>query len=361
MTSPTLETLRAYSLRRSLSHPRSLEEGIATLGFVQADPIRAPARAQDLILRPRVAGYKAGDLERLYPSLGIEEDYFVNYGFLTREAQALMHPRNLERTLQVERDAPELSARVLEFVQGFGATHPKDLERHFGKLQSGNAWGGTSQATTRALDALHYRGQLRVVRRDKGVKVYGIATHHATEPKSLLELAAGVLHLIVGQYAPLPMKGLKQLVALSGLGAPHLKTAFRQHLKQLLLEQFQTVTLDGVTYVYPQGESLETETLDEVKLLAPFDPVVWDRGRFALLHGWEYRFEAYTPAAKRIRGYYALPLLWRDHAIGWANLKVDHGKLEVELGFTGTRPKDKAFKTALETELAAMAAFLGLE
>ena len=172
-------------------------------------------------------------------------------------------------------------------------------------------------------------------------------------------MAAGVLHLIVGQYAPLPMKGLKQLVAFTGLGAPHLKTTLRQHLK-LLLEQFQTVTLGGVTYVYPHGESLKTEALSEVKLLAPFDPIVWDRGRFALLHGWEYRFEAYTPAAKRIRGYYALPLLWRDHAIGWANLKVVSGQLEADLGFNGTRPKGRAFKSALEAELAAMAAFLGL-
>ena len=355
MTTITLETLRTYSLRRSLQQPRSLEAVIANLGFVQADPIRAPARAQDLILRPRVAGYKAGDLERLYPTLGIEEDYFVNYGFLTREAQALMHPRTLER------DAPELSSLVLEFVTGNGATHPKDLERHFGKLQSDNAWGGMSQVTTRVLDALHYRGALRVVRRDKGIKVFEVATHHANEPHSVLEQVSGLLHLIVNQYAPLPMKGLKQLVALSGLGAPHLKSVFKAQLKQLLLEQFQTVTLDGVTYVYPHGESLESETLDQVRLLAPFDPVVWDRGRFALLHGWEYRFEAYTPAAKRIRGYYALPLLWRDHAIGWANLKVVDSQLEMELGFIGKRPKDKAFKSALEAELAAMAAFLGLE
>ena len=355
----THQKLRAYSVSRSLQQPCSLGEAIATLGFVQADPIRAPARAQDLTLRPRVAGYKAGDLERLYPSLGIEEDYFVNYGFLTRAAQSHMHPRNLERQLSIERDAPELSASVLEFVTGNGATHPKDLERHFGKLQSGNAWGGTSQATTRVLDALHYRGALRVARRDKGIKVYAIATHHTSEPKSLLEMAAGVLHLIVGQYAPLPLKGLKQLVAHSGLGAPHLKTVFRQHLKQLLLEEFQTVTVDGVTYVYPQGESLEGEVADEVKLLAPFDPIVWDRGRFALFHGWEYRFEAYTPAAKRVRGYYALPLVWRDHAIGWANLKVTNGKLEAELGFIGARPTDKAFKAALAAELEAIGVFLG--
>ena len=51
-----------------------------------------------------------------------------------------------------------------------------------------------------------------------------------------------------------------------------------------------------------------------MRLLAPFDPVVWDRRRFEMFWGWAYRFEAYTPAAKRQLGYYALPLLWRDQA-----------------------------------------------
>jgi uncharacterized protein YcaQ len=55
---------------------------------VQADPIRAPARAQDLTLRHRVAGYLAGDLERRYPKLAVEEDFFVNYGFLPRATLA---------------------------------------------------------------------------------------------------------------------------------------------------------------------------------------------------------------------------------------------------------------------------------
>ena len=62
-----------------------------------------------------------------------------------------------------------------------------------------------------------------------------------------------------------------------------------------------------------------------MRLLAPFDPVVWDRRRFEILWGWAYRFEAYTPAAKRTLGYYALPLLWRDRVIGWGNLAVREG------------------------------------
>ena len=60
-------------------------------------------------------------------------------------------------------------------------------------------------------------------------------------------------------------------------------------------------------------------------MLAPFDPLVWDRRRFELFWGWRYRFEAYTPAAKRTLGYYALPLLWRDRVIGWANVTSSRG------------------------------------
>src|SRR6186713_20366 len=89
----TLDTLRELAVARSLFTPRSLEHAIDRLGFVQADPIRAPARAQDLTLRHRVAGYRAGDLERRYPKLPLEEDFFVNYGFLPRAHHHLMHPR----------------------------------------------------------------------------------------------------------------------------------------------------------------------------------------------------------------------------------------------------------------------------
>ena len=74
-------------------------------------------------------------------------------------------------------------------------------------------------------------------------------------------------------------------------------------------------------------------TDDRVRLLAPFDPVVWDRRRFELFWGWPYRFEAYTPLAKRKLGYYALPMLWRDRVIGWANLSVRDGVLQHELGY----------------------------
>ena len=77
----------------SLFAPTTLQAAIDRLGFVQADPIRSPARAQDLILRHRVQEYRAGDLERDYASLDVEEDYLYAYGFLSRHVWRLLHPR----------------------------------------------------------------------------------------------------------------------------------------------------------------------------------------------------------------------------------------------------------------------------
>src|SRR3954454_11605020 len=94
----TLDDMRRFTVARSLFPPTTLKRALDRMGFVQADPIRAPARAQDLILRHRVKGYCAGDLERRYAKLGVHEDFFVNYGFVTEELQALMHPRGTPRS-----------------------------------------------------------------------------------------------------------------------------------------------------------------------------------------------------------------------------------------------------------------------
>src|SRR3954469_15184876 len=117
---PTLDDLRRFAVGRSLFPPTTLERALETFGFVQADPIRAPARAQDLILRHRVNGYRAGDLERRYASLDIEEDVLYAYGFMPRSTWRLLHPRRAARLSALEK-------KVLETVQKFGRMHPAEL------------------------------------------------------------------------------------------------------------------------------------------------------------------------------------------------------------------------------------------
>jgi uncharacterized protein YcaQ len=138
-----------------------------------------------------------------------------------------------------------------------------------------------------------------------------------------------------------------------------LKTALQRARDRLMHAQ-----VDGVDWYWAKEDSLrsaiENAPEDRVRLLAPFDPLVRDRTRFALLWGWEYRFEAYTPAAKRKLGYYALPLLWQDRVLGWANLSVKDGQLLSEFGYVKSPPGDRAFKRELAAELDRVRAFLEL-
>src|SRR4029450_8394679 len=207
----TLDDLRRFAVARSLFKPTTLKRALERLGFVQADPIRAPARAQDLILRHRVKNYHAGDLERLYPRLGIEEDFFVVYGFLTRPIQALMHPRaNAGVPAEGSNAWPaarEKRARLLlEFVRAHGAVHPREVDSYFSHGTVKNYWGGSSNATTHLLAAMHYRGMLRVVRREKGIRIYTVH-EHGTSPTNAAERQARIdalVDVVVRIYGPLP-------------------------------------------------------------------------------------------------------------------------------------------------------------
>jgi uncharacterized protein YcaQ len=119
---------------------------------------------------------------------------------------------------------------------------------------------------------------------------------------------------------------------------------------------------DGTDWLWPDGEnpaSRRHRDDDTLRLLAPFDPIVWDRRRFALFWGWEYRFEAYTPAARRKLGHYALPLLWRGQVIGWGNLAWRDGRLDAQLGYVAGRPpREAGYRVALDDELGRMERFL---
>jgi hypothetical protein len=357
----TLDHLRHHAVARTLFAPTSLPQAIARLGFVQADPIRAPARAQDLTLRHRVKGYRAGDLESRYAKLPIEEDFFVNYGFLPRETQALMHPRTARTVWPKARWAQ--AHAVLEFVRQHGVVHPRDVDAAFDHGKTRNWFGGSSNASTQLLDGMHYRGLLRIARREGGVRLYAVRPPHEAPLPAALALDA-LVDVIVAKYAPLPSATLGQLVGHLQSGVPQWRDQ-RAAALQRAKARLPNFKIDGITWYWPEGENpaaarhARQAQADEVRLLAPFDPIVWDRRRFELLWGWAYRFEAYTPAPKRVRGYYALPLLWRDQVIGWGNLGWRDGQLSAELGYTsGKAPSDAAYAPALDDELARLTAFL---
>lgn len=362
-----LDALRRYAVARTLFPPTTLQKAIDRLGFVQADPIRAPARAQDLTLRHRVKDYRAGDLERRYPRLQVEEDCLVNYGFVPRRLLPLLHPRETRRAWDAATHAR--AAEVLAFVRARGRTHPRDVQEVFdhGRVSS---WGAsaTLNASTALLDGLHYRGLLRVARREAGTRIYEAIEHAPADdsPAARRERARALLMLVVEKYAPLPSASLGYLAGLLAYGATQLHAETRAALAELRRELPQA-RIDGVTWLWVPGEDPASRRWrvdpERALLLAPFDPIVWDRRRFELLWGWTYRFEAYTPAHRRTMGHYALPLLLGDRAVGWGNATlVDKARLEMEIGFADRGlARDAGLARAVDADLRRLAVFLGLD
>ncbi len=377
----TLDDLRRFAVARNFFRPTTLKRALHRMGFVQADPIRAPARAQDLILRHRVKNYHAGDLERRYVTLDIEEDVFINYGFVTSALHRLMHPRTSFRfpadhvsPITGEKEQGEMlkTRLLLGFVRERGAVHPREVDEHFSHGTVKNYWGGSSNATTHLLDAMHYRGLLRVARREKGIRIYAAHQRQAerdaedeaglTDAADRLARIDALVDVLVRIYAPLPGPSFSYFVRRLRYAVPQWSEELTSAL-QRAIQRLSHANIDGVDWYWPGKENAtRSARQDCVRLLAPFDPLVHDRARFEMLWGWAYRFEAYTPALKRKLGYYALPLLWRDRVIGWANLSVKKGGLESDFGYVASQPpRDRAFKRELEAELDRVRGFLGLE
>lgn len=236
-----LSALRRYTVARTLFAPTTLSRAIGRLGFVQADPIRAPAPAQDLTLRHRVKDYRAGDLMRRYHRLAIEEDFFINHGILPRDTQRLMHPRRARAVWDVAK--MRQAQAVLDFVRERGTVHPREVDAKLSHGKVSNWFGGTTNASTQLLDGMQYRGMLRIAGRSGGVRLYAEApiVEPPEDPQRHMDALADV---VVGLYAPLPERALKHLVSRLVYAAPqwmHLRKATWERLRARL----QHAKIDG--------------------------------------------------------------------------------------------------------------------
>ena len=246
---------------------------------------------------------------------------------------------------------------MLAFVRERGPTHPAVLATQFGRTQAVNGWGGVSTASTRMLQQLHYHGLLRVQRRERGVRVYeAAAIEEELDPgRRLRELTL----LVTRVLAPVPETTLRAALARYAHVAPQARIRASTIDGLLTAGRLEAGVVEGEKYLWPAGRlGGPAEAPREVRFLAPFDPIVWDRRRFEHLWGWAYRFEAYVPERDRRRGYYAMPLLWMDRVIGWVNCTRTGDRLQVRPGFVAARPKERDFRQAFDREVARMEHFL---
>jgi uncharacterized protein YcaQ len=375
----TIDDVRRAAVAWSLRPATTAAEAVTSMGFVQYDPIRAPARAQDLILAQRVEGHRVGDLDRAFESepggsavdrafeaeqnssaVELEEDDLHVYGVMPATVASWLRPRCDDAGRPIRFRTTALERRVLALVQERGRLHPSEARAVLGTKQTTNAWGGTSATTTKALERLHHHGLVRVSHRRNGTRVYEPAPPRvdATTPDERLRRC---VLLLADLLAPVPDRTLREVITQlrrNSRGVPRRPTIVDDLVATGELERAE---IDGHAYLWPvepfvAGRPAPHDAPDDdrVRFLAPFDPVVWDRRRFEHLWGWPYRFEAYTPRAKRRFGYYALPLLWHGRVIGWVNATSapPAGPLDVVAGYVdGQPPRARTFRRAFDDEV----------
>ena len=186
---------------------------------------------------------------------------------------------------------------MLEFVRERGVVHPREVDAHFAHGKATNWFGGrathrrscwTACTTAGCCASRAEKAACGCMRRVKPMCRQRI--RHATMDT--------LVDIVVNEYAPLPAPTLSQLVVMLAVRRAALADARKSALARAK-ERLPHATIDGRTWYWPEGENPRSRrhvASDEVRLLAPFDPVVWDRRRFESFWGWAYRFEAYTPA-----------------------------------------------------------------
>lgn len=110
-------------------------------------------------------------------------------------------------------------------------------------------------------------------------------------------------------------------------------------------------------------DAITPRAIDACTLVSPFDPVVWFRERASRLFGFDYKIEIYTPAAKRVYGYYVLPFLLGDELVGRVDLKTDRaeGVLRVRGAFSEPGHDAAEVAASLRGALDDLARFVGTD
>lgn len=313
---------------------------IRRMRMLQIDTINVVARSPYLVLFSRLGAYPLEWLDRLLEEGAIfecwaheacfapAEDYPLHRRHvLDRQGHwAMKHAQRMRREHADEMDA--LLARIRES----GPVRTSDFERS-AAVRSG--WWGW-KVEKRWLEGLFALGEVMIARRENFQRVY--------------DLSGRVLERVAAQAgrdisAPLSSAGMQReflIGAVRALGvtqARWIADYFRSGrlIKDAALDplvdegELLRVEVDGWEapgYVHKdhadlcraasQGRLRATHTT----LLSPFDPVVWHRERAEMMFGFDYRLECYTPAPKRVYGYYVLPILRRGRLIGRLDAKA---------------------------------------
>ncbi|MDQ1634581.1 MAG: uncharacterized protein QOJ32_1390 [Frankiaceae bacterium] len=353
--------------RRATPDLRRLRAMTRRLSIVQIDSVNVLARAHYLPGWSRLGAYDPADLDRLAYDRRVLFEYWAHEASLLpvelepllrwRKAQALRHEGLWRSVSAVAQARPDLVAAVLDRVRDAGPLAASD----FDDRALGSWWGWSD--TKRALEYLFWSGQLDVATRRRSFeRVYDI-------PERVLPAVVRNLP------TPDEDEAKRQLLLLAARAygvatLPDLADYFRlsNPVARPLVEglvaggELLPVEVEGWTapaYVLP--DLVVPRRVDARALLAPFDPVVWERPRAERLFGFTYRIEIYVPAEKRRHGYYVLPFLLGDRLVARVDLKADRQRGLLAVKAASAEPgAPEETSAALSVELRELAAWLGL-
>jgi uncharacterized protein YcaQ len=256
----------------------------------------------------------------------------------------------------------ELIASLVAAITERGPATARDLDE--GLPRTREHWGWNWSETKRTLEYLFVAGDLAVAGRNQHFeRLYDLPARVLPPPV----LATPEPSIEEASRALVRRAALAHGVATEGC----LRDYFRMPLA-LVKPAVRSLVEDGELLpvriegwdrpAYLHRDAVLPRKVDARALLSPFDPVVWERSRTEHLFGFRYRIEIYTPAHKRVHGYYVLPFLLRDRLVARVDLKADRraGVLQVLGSFSEPgAPVDTADELA--AELLELAGWLGLQ
>ncbi|QSB54522.1 YcaQ family DNA glycosylase [Acinetobacter calcoaceticus] len=338
-------------------------QAIEHLGYVQIDTISVVERAHHHILWSRVPDYDLSHLNNLVRERQIFEYWYHAASYLPMKdyryaLPAMMSVRKGE-SRYFNRGDQHLMNEILARVRAEGRIRLRDIDKN-NKKSLGNWWN--TGPGRRAFEQLYMQGDLMICERNGMEKVYDLTERCLPEN---IDLSMPTLHEYA-QYlfnTTLRAHGAftwKQLVHLKG---KDLKEAMRVMLKeQIDAGVVSAIKLaDGqILYVDVAAIEQKVETDFGLKILSPFDNSLIHRDRLTSLFEFDYRIECYVPAAKRVFGYFCLPILYQDELVGRIDCKAHRTvkELEVISLYLEKTIKDKElFFFELEQEIKRFAEF----
>ncbi len=345
----------------------SIAAALAHHGYVQIDPINVCGRMHDLILRNRVAGYREGDLMRHLHGADAAphraeartafEHHLPGADVLVAfpldawpHLQAEMRARTKRTGAWSGRLTPRervLGNRLLAEIRERGPLASEDFEDNSRRAR--RVWG-TATLVKSTLQKMFFHGELLIAQRPGHRRRYDL-------PERVLP--ARVLAQPAASAA-----ATARWLALLKLRQRRLATLKREEAR-LVADAVQPIAVEGCPPLFCLREDLpllervraETGAMNggSPLLLAPLDPLIYDRRLTAALWDFDYTWEAYTPPQKRVRGYYALPVLAGHELVGHVDPKADRAARKLAV----VSRRLRRGHTVRET-LREFATFLGL-